>query len=127
MQESGHLELPAVVTSCYLGMKTEDRNRPICVTFNNPNIGQLVIANAHRLKFSTSYKRVYVSPQRSEEDQKTHNELVKQLKEKINGNPSRFWFIRDGTVQSREHKVRTRSTNSSSTAEKSRHPGNYIR
>ena len=106
-QISGHLDSPQVVTACYLGSKTEDRNRPICVTFDNPNVKQRIIANAYKLKSNSSLKNVYISPYRSEKEQKTHTELVKQLRTKINEDVSRFWFIRDGKVQSRAHHTST--------------------
>ena len=73
-----------IVTGNYIGRYQMSQNRPIRITLDNPHVAQVIIDSAHVLKDSEIYKGVYISPDRTLEEQRKHNELhVKKLKEKI--------------------------------------------
>ena len=71
--------------------------------FNNEQGANWVLTRSHFLSNSEFYGGVYISPDRTPEEQRKHSDLVKNLKMKIQENPGKFWFIRDGKIQSREH------------------------
>ena len=48
------------------------------------------------------YSRVYITPDRTREEREERKTLVTAIKEKINSEPQRYHYIRDGVVCSRE-------------------------
>ena len=50
------------------------------------------------LKTHYEYYDVYISPDRTPDQQKAHKELVKKLKEKIQKEPDRRFYIRGGQI-----------------------------
>ena len=85
----------------------------IKIKFQNAGEAGVILDNAYRLKNSSNYSGVYVSPDRSREEQKIHSELVQKLKEKIKNNPELFWSIRDGKLVAKPHKNRSVSCSES--------------
>ena len=70
------------------------------VTFAHSAMVARALREARRLKFAGgSYSKVYVTPDRTPEQQKRHRELVNHLKLKIKLEPSRRWVIRRGEVE----------------------------
>lgn len=107
---SGHDVPHKIVTGHYIGKRDPTFNRPIRVKFDNPEISKIIVNNAHLLKSNMEYRGVYISPDCTSEEQKIHSMLVKQLKEMISEVPDKFWFIRNGKVDSRPHRPTRRNT-----------------
>lgn len=50
------------------------------------------------LKKMEEYSDVYMAPDRTPDQQKNHNELVKKLREKIQTTPDKRFYIKNGEV-----------------------------
>ena len=82
-----------------LGRKMEDsKNRPVKVTMDNPVVVSELLKKSRDLKNSTDHSAVYLKPDRTVEQRRTHRELVNELKQSIKDSPDKRHFIRNGEV-----------------------------
>ena len=103
-------ERPVIEKWERVGIKKPDDTgpgRPIKVTLRNPESVQQVLRNAKILKtlaaatstgYNFSYNRIYLSPDRSREERRTRQKLVKELKKRIEKDSSKRYFIKDDQV-----------------------------
>ncbi len=72
--------------------------RPLKVTLVNCDATRQVLSNARKLKNSSSYKDVYLAPDRSYEERIAHRKLVQEMKQLFVKDSSKHYFIRDGKI-----------------------------
>ena len=87
-------------------------NSPLCVRVESPQVASDVLKNAHKLRSTSRY--------RTPEEQEVHKNLVKALRKRIEDEPTRWWFIRDGQILSAElHKRKPVSSSCSTISSRS--------
>ena len=77
-------------------------NSPLCVRVESPRVASDVLKNAHKLRATSRYRTTFLAPDRSPKEQEVHKNLVKELRTRIEDEPTRWWFIRDGQILSAE-------------------------
>ena len=95
-----------VVENCRrVGVKRSDgAGRPIKVTLQSPDVVQQVLRKSNSLKsilipgYSFMFNKLYLSPDRTEEERKKRQKLVKEMKDKIKEDPSKKYYIKNNTV-----------------------------
>ena len=80
-----------------LGTKRSDKPRPVRVTLGSSSEVHEILLKRKFLK-TTDYYNVYMAPDRTPEEQKMHNGLVKKLKEKIKEMPEKRFYIKNGQI-----------------------------
>ena len=69
------------------------------MTLTNPVLVAKALRNAKHLKDKgIGYSNVYVTPDRTPEQQQKQKELVNKLKKKIEAHPLRRWVIKGGKI-----------------------------
>ena len=76
-----------------IGKKEQGKKRPIKVELGSAADVDFVLRRARNLKDSDNFKHVYLGPDRTKEDQIAHNKLVKEMKQMIERDPSKHYFI----------------------------------
>ena len=89
----------AVHTAEHFGKEQLGKLRPIRVTYKDSSAVQETLRAAKKLK-STAFKDVYISMDRTPEQQKYHKDLVIELKKNIKSSPDRYWYIRNDKIYS---------------------------
>ena len=93
------------VEACRIGKKkssSEKACRPVKVTVSSSLMVVQILSNARKLRQSENFKAVFVTPDRSMEQREIHRNLVKELKEKSELNPSKRFYIKGDKVCSNE-------------------------
>ena len=83
-----------------LGKKSSSTKRPVKVTLSSSSIVQQILAKARNLRQSENYKSIFISPDRSVEQRAQQKQLVLDLKEKCQLEPSRRHYISGGQIRS---------------------------
>ena len=84
---------------CYrMGKKQEGKIRPIRLECENRGDVEFALIHSKRLKDSTNHSRVYLAPDRTKEQRQEHSLLVKKMKDLINTDPAKHYFIRNNKV-----------------------------
>ena len=92
-------EKPRVNECRRLGVKADSTTtRPIKVKLNSSDTVNQILRNSGKLKRSDRFQSVYISPDRTKEEQASHKKLVGEMKEKMKTDPSNYHYIRDKTV-----------------------------
>jgi hypothetical protein len=84
--------------------KTDGMGRPIKVTLRNNDAVKDVLSGAKALKnivapaYSFKFSKLYLAPDRTDEERKVQKKLVQEMKESIKANPSKRYYIRDKKV-----------------------------
>ena len=89
---------PGLVKAYRLGKKETSKTQPIKVEFDSSSEVDMILKHAHKLKSNSELKTVYISPDRTKEQRLAHSKLVKKMKEMINQDNSKHYFIRDNKV-----------------------------
>ena len=89
---------PGLVNVYRIGKKEPSKTRPIKVQFDSSSEVEVILKHAHKLKAVSEFKTVYLSPDRTKEQRLAHSKLVKKMKEMINQDNSKHYFIRDNKV-----------------------------
>ncbi len=89
---------PQVLGFSRIGMRKPGTVRPLKVTLVNSDATRQVLSNARKLKNSSSYKDVYLAPDRSYEERIAHRKLVQEMKQLFVKDSSKHYFIRDGKI-----------------------------
>ena len=84
-----------------VGERKEDSHRPIRVNFERKEEVVNVLARARRLKDSSTFSAVFLSPDRTVEERKAHRKLVDEMKEKRSQSPNTIFYIKNNTVCSK--------------------------
>eukprot|EP00116_Pleurobrachia_bachei_P002469 sb/3462731/ len=88
-------EKPVVTTIKRVGLKTDDRARPVIVTLERRESLLQLLRKAKQLKSSEKFSSVFLSPDLSAEEQRERKSLVDTLKELKRDNPNgRYWISR---------------------------------
>jgi hypothetical protein len=80
-----------------MGRKEPGKIRPIKVEFTNASDVESALAHARKLKDS-SLSMVYIGPDRTKEERLAHNKLVKEMKQMIEKDPNKHYFIRNKKI-----------------------------
>ena len=72
--------------------------RPVKVTMTSSSSVHQLLDKAKRLKTSSKYQKVFLSPDRSLSERASHRDLVKELKNRIADDPQKHHYIRNATV-----------------------------
>ena len=80
-----------------LGQPT-GRCRPVRVSLESSDTVHSILKESTKLKSSTVYSKVFISPDRTPEERIKHNELVREMKSKIQSDSSKHWKINKGKV-----------------------------
>ena len=91
---------PGLVKAYRLGKKETNKTRPIKVEFDSSSEVDMILRQAHKLKANSEFKTVYLSPDRTKEQRLAHSKLVKQMKEMINQDKTKHYFIRNNKITS---------------------------
>ena len=93
-------EKPKIMSCSRIGLKKSGKTRPIRFAVRNPDIAYHILRKAKTLKDVAGYQSIYISPDRTVEEQKTQRELVLKLKEKRQNDQSTRYVIRGGKIVS---------------------------
>ena len=89
---------PRIVECCRLGKVRDGDTRPIRVTFSSSSIASEVLGNSKQLKNAEGCQRIFICPDRTIEQRRTHRELVIKLRQKRTEDPGAIYGIRGGQV-----------------------------
>lgn len=93
---------PKISSAKRFGRKQDDKPRPVRVTFQTTETVHGVLKFSKSLKSIHDYRNVYISIDRSEEQQARHSQLVKELKKNITESPNKHWYIKNDMVNCSE-------------------------
>ena len=79
--------------------------RPVKVSLSSASAVHEVLRQVKKLRHSTTFSKVYVRPDRSEEERSQDRLLVQELIKKRDAEPGRLHFIRSGTIHSKDKPV----------------------
>ena len=91
---------PRICQTYRIGKKEQGKIRPIKVVLDNVDEVDFVLERARNLKDSDKFKQVYLGPDRTKENQLAHNKLVRQMKQMIEKDPNKHYYIRQGRMRS---------------------------
>ena len=80
----------------------ENANRPVKVSLSNASTVYQILSQARKLRHSAKFSKVFVRPDRSEEERASDRLLVQELSQRRKNEPNRLHYIRSGTVCSRD-------------------------
>ena len=94
------LNLKPVVTSTKrVGLKTDDRARPVIVTLERRESLLQLLRKAKQLQKSEKFSSVFLSPDLTPEEQRERKSLVDTLKELKRDNPNGRYYISKGVIK----------------------------
>ena len=97
--QSMNVPSPSSTIDCYrVGKKHEEKIRPIRLECHNRGDVEFALIHSKRLRVSEKHSRVYLAPDRSKEQRQEHSLLVKKMKDLINTDPAKHYFIRNNKV-----------------------------
>ena len=85
-----------------IGEKSPGKTRPIRVTLTEKYMVHDTLKYCKMLRGTKKYKNVYISMDRSPEQQKVHKELITRLKQSMRNHPDKYWYITNGSICSRQ-------------------------
>ena len=91
-------EKPRIISCSRIGLKKSGKIRPIRFTVKNPDTAYQILRKAKSLKDAAGYQSVFISPDRTVDEQKTQRELVLKLKEKRQNDQSSRYVIKSGKI-----------------------------
>ena len=80
----------------------ETTKRPVKVSFSSSSSVYEALCQARKLRHSEKFSKVFVRPDRSDEELARDKVLVQELLKKREAEPNKLHFIRSGTVHSRD-------------------------
>ena len=80
--------------------KEQGKIRPIKVVLESIDEVDFVLERARNLKDSDKFKQVYLGPDRTKENHLAHNKLDRQMKQMIEKDPNKHYYIRQGRIRS---------------------------
>lgn len=97
---------PTITNIERVGVKKSDspRSRPIKVTMRDPEIVREFLSRAKVLKsvdvadYNFNYNKLYLSPDRSQDERISRQKLVQEMKERIKKDPSKKYYIKNNKV-----------------------------
>ena len=98
--ESMNLPDPDTIDCYRVGRKEAGRTRPVRLEYKNSGDVDFALSHSSKLKNSSKYSTVYLSPDKTKEPQLAHKALVKKMKELISLDSSKHYYIRNNKVLS---------------------------
>ena len=89
---------PEVVEQYRIGTVKAGYNRPIKVKLRRPDEVRDVLIKAKKLKGHDTLGSIFISPDRSLAERAAHKKLIEDMKKRREEDPSKYFFIRRGTV-----------------------------
>ena len=83
-----------------LGKKKDSVMRPVRVVFTSSQNAQNILVKSRNLRHADKFKRVFLSPDRTVEERERQRGLVLQLKKKMEEDPLRKHYIKNGLIMS---------------------------
>ena len=93
-------EKPQISNCCQVGKQKEGSDRPIKFTVRSPEMVYQILKKTPLLKSVEGYNSIYISPDRSVEQQIAHRTLVEELKKKRRAEPDKIFVIRNYKIVS---------------------------
>ena len=85
-----------------IGKIEEEKVRPVKVTLRNSGTVLRFLGAAKKLKTSTTYSKVYLSPDRTRKEQEKHRKLVIERRQLAKDDPDRHYFIHGDVIMKRD-------------------------
>ena len=95
-------EKPRISNCCRVGRSKVGARRPIKFTVGSDDLAYQILGKAAQLKKVDGYHSIYISPDRTVEQQLAYRSLVIEVKKKREEEPNRIHFIRNYKVLSAE-------------------------
>ena len=92
---------------CRVGAVKEGATRPVKVLFHSREAAVKALRSSPSLKKTSSYRKVFMTPDLTLEERTDRRKLVKDMKEKITNEPQRYHYIKNGVLCSREKESST--------------------
>ena len=92
VEEKPHFEAVRV------GKKSEEKIRPVKVSFGNSSTVHQILVKAKELRLIPRHKTVFISPDRSPEERTIHQQLVLEMKQIAKEDPDKHYYIRSGKI-----------------------------
>ena len=96
-----------------IGRKEPGKNRPIKVEFGCASEVDSILMRARNLRDSDVFKHVYLGPDRTKEEQLAHSKLVKEMKQMIQKDSNKHYFIRDRKICTADKTLSSQTSQSS--------------
>ena len=98
--KSMSLPAPDTIDGYRVGRRVAGKKRPVRLEYHNSGDVDFALAHSSKLKNSTKHSAVYLSPDRTKEQQLAHKALVKKMKELICSDPNKHYYIKNNKVLS---------------------------
>ena len=92
-------EKPVVTSTKRVGLRTDDRARPVIVTLERRESLLQLLRKAKQLQSSEKFSSVFLSPDLSPDEQRERKSLVDTLKELKRDNPNGRYWISKGVIK----------------------------
>ena len=107
-KKAGVIPFPPVRSMTRIGVRNAEKVRPVKVQMTNSYQVQRILKAAHRLRQHTGeFRTVYLAPDRSKKEREEHNKLVRQMKELISQDSTKYYFIKNGKVMNVDKRLST--------------------
>ena len=98
--ESMNLPDPDTIDCYRVGRKETGRTRPVRLEYKNSGDVDFALSHSSKLKNSSKYSTVYLSPDRTKEQQLAHKAFIKKMKELISLDSGKHYYIKNNKVLS---------------------------
>ena len=113
LNETDAFPVPRTYEVYRIGRKEPGKNRPIKVEFACSSEVDFVLMHARNLRDKEAFKNVYLGPDRTKEEQLAHSKLVKEMKQMIEKNSNKHYFIRDKKICTADKSLSAQTSKSS--------------
>ena len=92
-------EKPEITSCSRLGKSEAEATKPRPIRFTlNSDVAHQILRKAKRLRGTEEYKSVYISSDRTIEEQRARKELVTQLKQRMIDDKNNRYIIKEGHI-----------------------------
>ena len=85
-----------------VGRKLTEKIRPVKVSLHSSGTVHQILVKAKKLRSSTTYRSVYIAPDRSPDERLKQKELIAEVKRKMNEDPSKHYYVKSGRIFSKD-------------------------
>ena len=98
-EKTGVVPFPVIHSAYRVGEKKTGKARPVKVQLTCTDHVRRVLNAASKLRSCEGeFRTVYLAPDRTKEEQLAHAKLVKEMKELLLNDPSKFYYIRNNKI-----------------------------
>ena len=108
-----HCPVPRTCEVYRIGRKEPGKNRPIKVELACASEVDSVLMRARNLRDSKVFKHVYLGPDRTRGEQLAHSKLVKEMKQMIQKDSNKHYYIGDRKICSADKSLSSQVSQSS--------------